>query len=145
MRTIPKIELGDVFFGWNIGYDCPQGVWDRLKHDPNAINLGHEVPVPGWNRAWEGWVVLHKVDDIVLLAPILFRDLREYRFLELLDEVVHVPVEVCKPFRSTVLLGKCIHRTEEDLAGRMPALQRQLSLADVTILRKRIAAMLRNG
>lgn len=115
-----------------------------VKHDPTAINLGHEVPVPG-QKAWEGWVALHKVDDIALFAPILFQDLGEYRHLKLLDEVVHRPVEVHRPFRSTVLLGKCIHRTENDLAGRTSVLQRQLPLEEVTILRKRIAAMIRNG
>lgn len=145
MRTIPKIELGNVFFGWNIGYDCPQGIWERVKHDPAAIDKQpHEVPVPG-RRYWEGWVAIHKVDDIVLFAPILFKDLGDYRFLKLLDDVVHHPIEVHNPFRATVLLGKCIHRTEEDLAGRMPAMQRQLAVEAVVALRKQMAAMIRNG
>lgn len=145
MRTIPTIELGNVFFGWNIGYENPQEVWERVKRNPTLIDaLPHEVPVPG-QRFWDGWVALHKVDDIVLFAPILFEDLREYRFLNRLDEVVHCPVEVQNPFRATVLLGKCIHRTAADLAGRMPALQRQLAVEAVVALRKRIAAMLRNG
>jgi hypothetical protein len=81
----------------------------------------------------------------VLFAPILFKDLGDYRFLKLLDGVSHHPVEVLTPFKATVLLGKCIHRTEEDLAGRTAVMQRQLRLVDVIALRKRVASMIRNG
>lgn len=129
-RMINRLMPGDVLFGWNIAYDDPQAIWSKNALTTGEIfKMGRETPVLD-EPFWESWVVIRTDSaDLIILAPILWHDLGHYRHLRKLDAVESCPIEIeLAPgtLRASILLGKTIIRTADDLAGRPPALQRRL-------------------